>query len=132
MIALGSFGLIMTLVLGAMFMLYSIKDQTRPGSLSLVTAVLATLFAIVALTGAATAAAGLAQTCREFEGLTGGDCKAVFDTGFLFDGDVSKTYYPDLGVLFSAVNAAWVMTIAWTAYAGLEWFNWHSENSKWW
>ncbi len=132
LIALGAFGIVFTLFMGGLFLYYSFKGLTRPPALTLVTAVLASIFTILCLVGAGTASAGLAQTCSQFEGLTGGNCASVFSTGFLFDGDASITYYKDLSVILAAVHATWILTVSWFMYAGLEWINWRLENSKWW
>ena len=132
LIALASVALVFSVVMGGLFLYYGAKEIIRPAALTLTSAILSTLFTIVCLVGAATASAGLAQTCNQFENLTGGQCSSVFSTGFLYDGDVTVTYYRSLSVVFAAVNASWVLTIAWFLYAGLEWINWRTENSKWW
>jgi hypothetical protein len=132
LIVLGSFAIVLTVFMAIMYLYFTTNDKIRPGNLSLTVAILSSVFAVLCLIGAGTASAGIAQTCREFESLTGGDCAAVFSTGFLFDGDVSVTYYRNLATVVAAVNATWILFLSWVIFAGLEWYHWKKDNSKWW
>ena len=84
------------------------------------------------LVAASTASVGIAQTCSQFESVSGESCASVFSTGFLYNGDPKKTYVMDLGVTLSAINSCWVLTIAYFVYSGLEWINYKNDSSKWW
>jgi hypothetical protein len=132
LIALGSFGIVLSILVTSLFLFFTITEKQRPSAMILVLSILSTIYSVICLVGAGTATAGLNQTCNQFQGLTGGSCGSVFATGFMYDGDSSQVYSKNLDVVISAVNASWLMTIAWTAYSGLEWYNWKTENGKWW
>jgi hypothetical protein len=132
LIALGAFGIVFTLVLGFIFLSYTYREVTRPNIVTLMTAILSSVYTFICVVAAITGSVGLAQTCSQFESVSGGSCASVFSTGFLYNGDTTTTYIMDLGVTIAAINACWVLTVAFFVYSGLEWINYKSESSKWW
>ncbi len=104
----------------------------RPAPLKLVTAVLCSIYTIFCLVGAATASAGLAQTCKQFESVSGSSCGEIFSSGFLYNGDPSVEYLMDLGTTIAAINSCWILTVCYLLYSGLEWMNYRYDTAKWW
>lgn len=100
--------------------------------LTLVTAILSSIYTLLCLVGAITGSVGLSKTCSQFESVSGGSCGSVFSTGFLYNGDTRTTYVLSLGVTLAAINSCWILAVAFFVYSGLEWVNYKSESSKWW
>jgi hypothetical protein len=129
---LGAFGIVFTLLLAFIFLGYTYRGVTRPNIITLVTAILSSVYTLISLVAAITASVGLGQTCSQFESVSGGSCSSVFSTGFLYNGDTTNTYVMDLGVTIAAINSCWILFVSFFVYSGLEWINYKSESSKWW
>lgn len=122
---LAAAGLILSLVIGSISLYYIIRSEFRAVRLIFGMAVLSAAYTLMSFIMAVVAAAGISETCGQFQG-QGFSCSTIFTGGF-FETDTQKTFQKNLGVIQLSVVSAWICFASWAAYTALEFLNWRNS-----
>lgn len=126
-------GLILSIPIAFISLRYRLPGTPTPKRLILSLAMLSTSFALIALTMASFATAGLKYTCDGFEAVHGpGSCRETFEMGLVDGSEPGAVHERSLEDLDKVVAWGWVMGISWAGYAGCEWGSWKVESVRWW
>ncbi|KAJ3044813.1 hypothetical protein HDV00_000690 [Rhizophlyctis rosea] len=107
-------------------------------SYTLLLCITSTIFALIALTMAAFASAGLKQTCHEFEALHAVQCGDVFANGFFEEGTGGPgggeriVYSKSLAAVKAAIAGGWLMGLFWAIGAVWKGWEWKNGRVRWW
>eukprot|EP00842_Homolaphlyctis_polyrhiza_P000849 jgi/Hompol1/1765/HPOL_005709-RA len=113
--------ILVLLLLTLTHLYFAFKKHTPPRYLTLATAVLASIFAIISLAFASLATDGLAKSCSAFTtSVPSIDCSTAFSSG-LFRVTQNEQILKNYTTLKAAVACAWIAVGSWIAVAGMSW-----------
>ncbi|KAJ3323245.1 hypothetical protein HDV06_002012 [Boothiomyces sp. JEL0866] len=128
-VSIGSIGILLLIAITASRMYYLLRSEEPARNVILGLAIIATVWTFISLIMAIVVAAGVSQTCSQFE--KAGSCGSILAQGFFVD-TMNQIYPKNLTTINAVVGAGWVDFILWGLYAGYEWYKYRNSSLKWW